>query len=202
MEQEVAKKENIWNIPNFITLWRVIFTFLTIYFVLASFDIKYVVGGFIAAMITDTLDGQAARRFKMTTEFGRKFDVLTDRLLMLGVAIPVLIKFTLDGVFIKYHLLQIILILSREIIALPFVIYGLLKKKAFPPTRFLGKLTTVLQAFAFPAIILSAYYSFFNFSIYLAIITCLSGLGSSYYYIGDVLNNKSQRIKGNNSKII
>jgi phosphatidylglycerophosphate synthase len=199
---EVSKKENIWNIPNFITFWRLIFTFSAVYFIFVSFNLKYVIIIFILGMLTDTVDGQVARRFKMTTEFGRKFDVFADRVLMLGIALPLVIKLTMIGDFTKFHLLQIALLLSREIISIPFVFVGIIKRRAFPPVRFIAKLTTVFQAFVFPMIVLSAYFKFFDFSIYFAILTCLVGIGSGWYYIGDVLNGKDQIIKPHHNKLI
>jgi CDP-diacylglycerol--glycerol-3-phosphate 3-phosphatidyltransferase len=200
---EEQEKENIYNVPNFLTLCRVLISLALIYFVFAGFSIKTIVITFIIAMITDALDGQIARRFKMTTEFGRKFDVMADRILMLSAISALLIKFATTGIFTKIHFLMLALIMLREIITLPFAVYGMVKKKAFPPTRFLGKLTTFLQAIVFPMILLNAYYGAFeDIVLGCAIVNSVASLGAAYYYIGDVLNNKSQEIKHKVNKII
>jgi len=179
-------EENIRNIPNFLTALRVVIAFVLIYLILAGFNIIIIVVLFSAGMITDALDGQIARRYKMTTEFGRKFDMVADRILILGAVLAFVIEFSSKEVFLASHWLQMILILSREIISLPWVLWGLFSGRSFPQVRFIGKFTTVLQAITFPAILLSVFYSHFSFSFYLAIITSFSGAVSGIYYIKDV----------------
>ena len=88
-----AKKENIWNIPNTLTFLRVIITFATLYCIFAQYSLTLVAILFAVGMITDFLDGQIARRFNMTTEFGRQFDIIADRFLMLGVTGALTIDF-------------------------------------------------------------------------------------------------------------
>ena len=90
MEQN-QPKENIWNVPNVLTFSRIIITFLTIFFIFAGFNIVYIVIAFVIGMITDCHDGQIARRFHLTTEFGRQFDMIADRVLMIGVALAAII---------------------------------------------------------------------------------------------------------------
>jgi len=187
---EENKKENIWNIPNFFTALRVVIALLLIYLIFAGYGIISIIVFFVAGMITDALDGQIARRLKMTTEFGRKFDMIADRVLMLGTTLPFVIKFVASGLFTNYHLVQIILILSREIITSPFAVWGMFTKRAFPQIRLSGKVTTVLQAIAFPAIALSVFYSQFNFSLYLAILTSIAGAITAFYYIRDIIKGK------------
>lgn len=201
-EIKTQQKENIYNIPNFFTVCRVAISLSLVYLIFAGFSIKTIVIVFIAGMITDALDGQIARRFRMTTEFGRKFDVLADRILIACFALPLVIKFTGEGILTKIHLVEVCLILSREIITLPFAFYGIIRKKAFPPVRFLGKLVTVLQAIVFPMILLNAYYGVFeDIVLGFAIAASVAGLGAAYYYIGDVSNGKSQEIGHQMNKI-
>jgi len=68
------KKENIWNLPNLLTLFRIIFAFVAAYFIFAGFDIVYIVVAFIIGMLTDFFDGLVARTFNLKTEFGRHFN--------------------------------------------------------------------------------------------------------------------------------
>jgi CDP-diacylglycerol--glycerol-3-phosphate 3-phosphatidyltransferase len=180
------KKENIWNVANLLTLFRIIITFLTAYFIFAGFHIVYVTLAFITGMLTDFLDGQAARRLKVETEFGRKFDMIADRILMLGVVLALIIKFSLSGILTKIHLFQIFFILSREITTAPAALIAAFKGAGFPQVRFVGKITTVMQAITFPMILLSTAYKCFNLSLYFAIITGIVGLISAFYYINDV----------------
>ncbi len=182
------EKEKIHNIPNFLTLSRVIITFFVVYFIFAGYPIITIVSAFIIGMITDFLDGQTARRFNMVTEFGRKFDIIADRILMIATVFAIVIKFGFDGIINGWHLLQIAMILSREIISLPFILMSLLSRKfSIPDVKFIGKLTTFMQAIAFPLVLLNAfYYPEKNFSIYFAIVTSVVGIISGLTYIKDI----------------
>ncbi len=51
----------------------------------------YIGVGFIVALITDLLDGVAARKLGQTSDFGSKFDSLADQLLQISAIIWVLI---------------------------------------------------------------------------------------------------------------
>lgn len=134
---EKQEKENIWNLPNFLTLSRVVIAFLIIYFIVADFPIIYVVSAFIIGMLTDVLDGQIAKRFNLKTEFGRKFDIIADRILMLGVALAVIGKFTIVGTLTRGHLFQILIILSREILTAPLALITIFRRTGIPQVRFL-----------------------------------------------------------------
>ncbi len=185
------KKENIWNIPNILTFSRVIITFVVIYFIFAGFSIFHIMIAFFVGMLTDCLDGQIARRYNLTTEFGRKFDMVSDRFLFTGTVFSLVIKFTSLEILSRLQLLQIFLISSREIIASPAVFITILWGKVIPGVRSIGKATTVMQAIALPLILLSTRYEVFGFSIYIAILTGIMGVISAFYYIQD-LNKKSE----------
>jgi len=185
---EEKKKENIWNLPNILTFSRIIIAFLTIFLIFAEVNILYVVLTFLLGMLTDTLDGQIARRFNLKTEFGRQFDMIADRFLMVGVALAVIVKLGISEVLTTNQLFQIFFILSREIILSPIVLVALISGKGvpIPQVRFIGKLTTVMQAITFPAILLGIFFDFFSFSIYLAVATGVVGLVSAFCYVNDI----------------
>ncbi len=190
-------QEKIWNLPNFLTFSRVIITIVTIYYVFAGFDLIYIVGLFTLGMLTDFFDGFLARRLRETTEFGRQFDMAADRFLMVGTVLALLIKFTGDSLLTRYHLLQIFIILSREILVLPVLLAAILAEAGIPRVRFVGKLTTFMQGVAFPLILLSVKYPVFGFSIYFAVITSLAGAISAFYYTNDIKNLLAKKEDGN-----
>lgn len=183
---EINNKENIFVLANFLTLLRVLLTFLIIFLIFADFSIAYVIVVFIISMLTDAADGWVARRTKTTTEFGRQFDVIADRVLMVGAALAIIIKFSMEGILSSYFLLQIFLIMSREIISLPLAILGIISQRGIPKVRLAGKMTTFMQAITFPLIMLNMFYDNFNFSIYFTIITSASGVIAGFYYINDI----------------
>jgi CDP-diacylglycerol--glycerol-3-phosphate 3-phosphatidyltransferase len=182
MKKKLIKKENIYNVPNFLTLLRFILSFVLIYLffnVETKNDVFVILGVFIFAAFTDFLDGQIARRFDQVTRFGAKFDIISDRLLWIITGILLVISFPLHGIFDNYHLIQMMLILTREILCLPIVLINLVRKdKIMMKAQWSGKTTTFLQGFAIPSLILSVYYPVFEFSIILAIACFFSGIWS------------------------
>jgi len=177
------KKENIYNIPNFFTLLRVLLIPVIIYLIFIEINIWYIIILFVFGMLTDMLDGQIARKFNLKTEFGRKFDMIADRAFMSLTLIAILIIFISKGLFTNFHLIQIGLILPREILGIPFALISFRKKNFAPHANFFGKATTFMQAIVFPLIILSVYYPVLDFSIYLSILTGVLSLISLNYYI-------------------
>jgi phosphatidylglycerophosphate synthase len=139
-------------------------------------------------MLTDFFDGLIARHFNMKTEFGRQFDMVADRFLMVMVALSSIIKLSIAGDLTHSQLFQIFLLMTREIIASSIVFTSVVFGKGvpIPQVRFIAKITTTLQAITFPMILLGIYYDFFRISIYFAVLTSLVGLVSAFYYINDV----------------
>lgn len=173
-------KENICNVPNFFTALRVLITIVIIYLVFNDYSLKTIIILFLIGAITDAIDGNIARIFKMKTNFGAKFDMAADRFLFIGTALAFIIHYSLIGIFGFEEILQIILIFSREIFALPFVIVGYFKERIFPKVRIIGKMTTVLQAITFPTILLK-----FSFVWSAVFVTCAVGLISGIVYARD-----------------
>lgn len=180
------KRENVWNIPNTLTFSRVIITFAIFYLIFARYPLTVVAIFFIIGMLTDFLDGQIARRTKTVTEFGRQFDMIADRFLMVCTALALIIDFSIQGMLTRSHMLQVFLILSREIVSFPFAIVAFVGQKPIPQARFIGKLTTFMQGVTLPAILLSTRYEAFSFSLYLAIATCMIGVASAFVYVRDL----------------
>jgi cardiolipin synthase len=181
----LIKEENIWNIPNTLTFFRVIIAFILFYLIIAGFDLLTITIVFAIGMITDFLDGQIARRFNQVTEFGRKFDMIADRILMIGTVLVLVVHWSITGELSKWFGFQILLIMSREIIALPFVMMAFISGNMLPQVRFIGKATTFCQGVAFPLIILNMIYPQTNFSIYAALVTCIVGVFAGLAYIKD-----------------
>lgn len=95
------------NLPNKLTVIRIIFSILIILFLLFPFqtaginipqlyinekivvDVKYLIAGvlFIFASLTDFLDGFIARKYDMITDFGKLMDAIADKMLVNSVLI-------------------------------------------------------------------------------------------------------------------
>jgi len=179
-------EERLLNIPNPITFLRIFITFLIIYLFIIGAGLGWIILLFVFGMMTDFFDGYLARKLDQETEFGRQFDMLADRFLFLSTAIGIIAYLHSAHLLSHYHLLQIALLLSREIVASPFALISLFRGMKAPHVRFIGKLTTFMQGVAFPCVILSIYIPFFSFSIFLSILTGIIGVFSALYYIRDL----------------
>lgn len=79
------------NWPNRLTMLRVFMIpiFVTLMFLTPAYTwCRYVAAGvFIAACLTDLLDGKIARKYNMITDFGKFMDPLADKLLVVSALI-------------------------------------------------------------------------------------------------------------------
>lgn len=101
------------NLPNKLTLFRVVLIPFFVFFLLAPFFEGYgnyiAVAIFIVASITDFLDGHIARKYNLVTNFGKFMDPLADKLLVCS-ALICLIELSLIPAWI------VIIIIAREFI--------------------------------------------------------------------------------------
>ncbi len=71
------KKENIYNVPNFLSFYRLLTFPLILWFIYVGKENLFVI--FLCInLITDILDGLIARVFNLKTKFGAKLDSLAD----------------------------------------------------------------------------------------------------------------------------
>ena len=82
------------NLPNKLTMLRVFMIPVFVFFFLATF-IPYhsyiALGVFIAASLTDLLDGKIARKKNLVTNFGKFMDPLADKLLVVSALLCLLV---------------------------------------------------------------------------------------------------------------
>jgi CDP-diacylglycerol--glycerol-3-phosphate 3-phosphatidyltransferase len=193
IQNEIKKEsKDFWpmvlqNIPNFLTISRLILTFVLIHMIFVGRDIILIMIVFVVAALTDFFDGQLARRFNWTSEFGRKADMIADRFLWVGTALAFFISFSVKGILNWTHTLQLFLIMSRELISAPFVVVAFFSGNPVPQARYIAKVTTFLQGFALPLIILSIFYPAFAWAAWpISIACCVTGIMSGLYYLQDI----------------
>ncbi|HED53148.1 MAG TPA: CDP-diacylglycerol--glycerol-3-phosphate 3-phosphatidyltransferase [Phycisphaerales bacterium] len=110
---------------------------------------------FIAAAITDALDGHLARKWHAITRFGRIMDPLADKILTLGcfvlLAGP---NFANPDPVAGFTGWMVIVIISRELLVTS--LRGMLEGEGVDASaNWLGKLKMILQSIAIPAILLT-----------------------------------------------
>jgi phosphatidylglycerophosphate synthase len=170
-----------------LTIARIILTFVVVYLIFTEANTLTVFIVFAIAAITDLLDGQLARRFNWVSEFGRKADMIADRFLWVGTALAFVIAYGLDYRLSYYHGIQLMFIMSRELVSAPFALIAFFSGKPVPQAVYIAKLTTFLQAFALPALILSIEYpTFIYLSAPLSLVIAYTGTKSALTYIEDL----------------
>lgn len=101
------------NLPNKLTVMRMILIPFFVFFMLAPYFEGYgnyiAVAIFIIASLTDMLDGKIARKYNLVTDFGKFMDPLADKLLV-GAAMICLVEMGRLPAWI------VIVIISREFI--------------------------------------------------------------------------------------
>ena len=79
------------NLPNKLTLFRVILIPFFLFFLLTGYGGAYsrwiALGIFAVASLTDLLDGKIARKYHLVTNFGKFMDPLADKLLVCSAII-------------------------------------------------------------------------------------------------------------------
>ena len=90
------------NLPNKLSLIRLVVTPIMMFFYLASFVPygKFVAAGlFIVGAITDFLDGYIARKYNLVTDLGKFLDPIADKLLVSAALILVAVDGTIISPF-------------------------------------------------------------------------------------------------------
>ena len=77
MKKIIVKGENVLNVPNMISLYRLLAFPVILYMALTNRESTYVVLLCIS-LVSDVLDGAIARRFNLETKFGAALDNLAD----------------------------------------------------------------------------------------------------------------------------
>ena len=102
------------NIPNFITLGRIM-SVPVIFWLLLSGQSKFAFFVFVCAGISDAVDGYLAKRFNWSTELGSYLDPLADKLLIVSIFIGL-------GVRNELPLWLVIAVVSRDILIVAAVL--------------------------------------------------------------------------------
>ena len=126
------------SIPNLITLARILLVPVVVW-AIASGEMRIAFLLFLAAGISDAVDGFLAKRFGMTTELGAYLDPLADKVLIVSIYVTL-------GITGVIPLWLVILVVSRDIMIVGAIILSWLVDK---PVKIkphpVSKLNTVAQ---------------------------------------------------------
>lgn len=127
------------NLPNKLTLLRIILTPFYLAAMIIDFDFHFIVaaGIFIVASVTDFLDGSIARKHNLVTTFGKLCDPLADKMLITS-ALLAFMKIGVCNIWI------VMIILTREFLVTSFRLIAT-SQGIVIPAGILGKVKTVSQ---------------------------------------------------------
>ncbi len=141
------------NVPNFLTLIRIILVpFLVIFYYLPfSWSFQVCAGIFAVAAATDWFDGYLARRLNQTTPFGAFFDPVADKI-MVAVALCLLV----DEFRASWMTIPAAVIICREIVISALREWmAELGKRTSVAVSMVGKAKTMAQMMAITLLLFS-----------------------------------------------
>ena len=142
------------SIPNLITLGRILLVPVVIWAITAG-EMRIAFVLFLAAGISDAVDGFLAKRFEMRTELGAYLDPLADKAMLVSIYIAL-------GIIEAVPRWLVILVVFRDIMIVGAVILSWLVDKPLPLKPLLvSKLNTVAQI-ALACVVLAALGFHFN----------------------------------------
>ena len=129
-------KINIKNIPNYLTILRLIFIPIIFALILTEHYISAFIFFFLANL-TDILDGRIARKYNLITDWGKLMDPLADKITQISTLSALIIK----GI-IPFWILGILTTKELIMIIVAFILYK--KQIVTVHSRWYGKAATVL----------------------------------------------------------
>lgn len=182
------------NLPNKLTILRIVIIPLFVLFLYVDIgdNINLYIAAllFIAASLTDLLDGKIARKYNLVTNFGKFMDPLADKLLVCSALIALVDIEKLAGWIV-------IIIISRD-----FIINGLRVLAAdngiVIAASYWGKLKTTCQMIMIVLLIVDLdipyMYIINNFFVYVALILTIISLFDYIYKNYKVLMKSTNNV--------
>tara|TARA_B100000700_G_scaffold151872_1_gene168574 strand:- start:663 stop:1235 length:573 start_codon:yes stop_codon:yes gene_type:complete len=177
------------QIPNTLTIFRIILVPIFIYVILSDMNFSYLLGLaiFIIAAITDALDGKLARKYNVESKFGMFMDPLADKMLVMGAFFAFLFIPILNNIVFIW---MVALILLRDILVTLLRLF-MKKKNLLMATSKIAKLKTTSQLISIILLLLAlsinskvsiTLFAEYLFSIMIIITLFTVYTGIDYYY--------------------
>ena len=165
---------NILNIPNILTLGRILVTPFIVYAILRG-QPELALILMVAAGITDMLDGAIARYFNQRTTVGAYLDPLADKLMLISGFVTL---FLIDQV----PLFLFLAVIFRDVvIVLGALAYEMVTHQLKMEPSMISKVTTFMQIICVAALILDLAYPLNELLMQAMVwstfaVTCISGI--------------------------
>lgn len=145
----------LWNAPNILTLLRILMipVFVVVYYLPQHWASALAMGLFVAAALTDWLDGYLARRLNQISSFGAFLDPVADKLMVVAALVLLTTDIRIQREVLDYRLFAVVvlIVIGREITVSALREWmAELGERARVAVSFLGKLKTGSQMVAIP----------------------------------------------------
>ncbi len=167
----MEKNKKGMNLPNTLSLLRVVFVPAFMAAMIFMKDIKYwgqIVPAllFILTALTDLLDGKIARKYNLVTDFGKFIDPLADKFMVFGAMLSIIyvtITNTDTWIFGNVFIWVALVVMFRElaVTSIRLVVAG--KSGIVVAASWWGKVKTMTQCIAIVVIILTPILTFFGY---------------------------------------
>jgi len=142
-------KKDLFNIPNLLTLFRLVLIPVYMHIYLNARDAAdHLAAGFILTIscLTDLVDGKIARRFSMITPLGKLLDPIADKVTQLVLTICL---------SLRYPALQpvLLLFLTKELFQFFAFLFNYRQGKALDGALLPGKICTTVLFISFTALV-------------------------------------------------
>src|SRR5215471_4961439 len=156
------------SIPNLITLGRILLVPVVVWAIAAG-EMRIAFVLFLAAGISDAVDGFLAKRFGMSTELGAYLDPLADKAMLVSIYVAL-------GIIEAIPRWLVILVVSRDIMIVAAVILSwLVDKPVTLKPLLVSKLNTVAQI-ALAGVVMAAIG--FSFDAQIAVVMLMALVGA------------------------
>jgi cardiolipin synthase len=160
-----SRDRNSLNIPNLITLARIILVPVVVWAIAAE-QLRLAFLLFLAAAISDGVDGFLAKRLGMKTELGAYLDPLADKVLIVSIYVTL-------GITNVIPLWIVILVVSRDFMIVGAIILSwVVNRPVKIRPHMVSKLNTGVQI-VFACLVLAAYGYHFNAEPVLTLVMAL-----------------------------
>ncbi len=139
------------NTANILTISRILLVpvFILFFYLRIPYATIFALIIFIAASLTDLVDGMVARKYNQVTDFGKFIDPIADKLLALA---GILMLMSVD----KIHPVIAFVLIAREMIMSGFRLVAAAKGQVMA-AGILGKIKTVTQLIAICVLLITEY---------------------------------------------
>ena len=182
-------KENL-NIPNLLSVIRILLIFPEVYYFIND---KYIISAILLSIsgITDMFGGYIARKYNKITKLGSMIDPVADKLTLIAIVFCIGSKF-------KIIMPLAIILFIKELIMLIAGVILLNKHKTPSPSKWYGKLATIV--FYFSIIIIVALKAIWNIEnviltltlMLITMILMLFALIKYFFVFIDILKNDEE----------